>query len=210
MTEREPWPKPPIAPTLGIDPVAHLARRQPADPSLSPLITIRVQGGARDGEELLLPKSDIEKVLERARRYRARQWRDVDLPELVLRDILVHVNPSPLVMTMPGGWIAVGAVGDAWAGPTWLRVLWHELSDRVRVESPPAPKELPEPPTLAPLRIAMGTAADSRQVVAMPGYVYRYQGRDYSPDEAERMVADLGSVEEWTWRRDRSGPGGCR
>jgi hypothetical protein len=137
VADREPWPKPLDAPSLGVDPVAHLARRRPADPTLAPMITVRVQGGNRDGDEVLLPLRDVEAVLERARRYRASQWTAFETFDLVLRDILVHVNASPLVMRMPGGWIEVGKIADPWAGPHWLRVTWQEMTNRVQVETPP-------------------------------------------------------------------------
>jgi hypothetical protein len=137
---REPWPKPIDAPSLGIDPVAHLARRQPTDPSLARLITVRVQGGTQDGDELLLPEADVMTVLQRARRFRAMQWPQHGSPDRVVQDLLIHRNDSPLIMRMPGGWIEVGVVGDCWAGQVWLRVIWQEWSNRVRVETPPAPR----------------------------------------------------------------------
>lgn len=134
--EREPWPKPIVAPAFGEDPVAHLARRRPSDPALTQLVTVRVHGGARDGEEFLIPLGDVVQVLDRAVTFRSAQWPDVGQPEVVRLDMPTTVQESPLVMRMPGGWILVGKVGDFWAGPDWLRVWWHETTDHVKIERP--------------------------------------------------------------------------
>ena len=134
--EREPWPKPLIVPALGEDPVMHLARRRPADPTLTQLATVRVHGGERDGDEFLIPLSDVVGVLDRAVRFRAVQWPEVGTPEVVRQDLPTILHASPLIMRMPGGWIEVGKVGDFWAGPDWLRVWWHETTDQVKIERP--------------------------------------------------------------------------
>ena len=136
MSEREPWPKPLTPPSIGKDPVAHLAQRQPSDPSLMRLVTVRVQGSDQHGQELLIPLHDIHDVLRRAARYRALQWPDIGPPERVINDMVLDVNPSPLLMEMPGGWIEVGKVLDPWGGPSWLAVRWRELTNEVKVERP--------------------------------------------------------------------------
>ncbi len=136
MIERDPWPKPLPAPAVGLDPVAHLQRRAPSDPSVTQLVTVRVHGGEDDGAEIWVPLRDIRQVLHRAARYRSEQWPDIGPPDTLIDIMVLDINDSPLTMRMPGGWIEVGKVADPWSGPDWLRVWWCEVSDAVRIERP--------------------------------------------------------------------------
>lgn len=199
--DREPWPKPLPPLTAGNDPVAHLARRAPSDPGVTQLVTVRVHGGDQDGAEIWLPLADVRAVLRRAQHFRASHWLELDNRFVIEAGILVAVGDSPLPMRMPSGWIEVGRVADSWAGPDWLAVHWHEASDRLRVQTPrpwcSKPEVDPPPPLF--LTNAGGVSSEPLIARAHQGYRYWYEGQEYSPAEAERLVLQLGSVEGWTW-----------
>lgn len=200
MNDREPWPKPPPAGAMGEDPVAHLERRRVAA-GITQFVTVRIHGEARDGEELLLPLSDIQRVMDRVVRHRAKRWSTMGSPSSVEADMLVTIGASPLPMQMPGGWILIGTMCDPYSSPTWVKVWWNELTDDVKMERPPEPRPIPTR-EIPPIHYgpAGGVSTQPNVAVAQPGWVFIFEGREYSPAEAERMVTQLGSLDGWTWR----------
>ncbi len=148
-------------------------------------------------------------ALDRAARYRRSLVNDQ------------RVNPASLVneiTAVPGrldlhldreGWAEIGSVVDGLVGCRALAVWWHPDTDRVRVERPP--ESVPQSPARAlyPSRPMGGTDHIPPPFVALPGYIFTYQGNDYTPAEAERLTAEQGSIDGWTWRRDDAAPVSC-
>jgi hypothetical protein len=43
---------------------------------------------------------------------------------------------------------------------------------------------------------------DKRPFVALPGYIYTYDGVDYDHDAAMWLTAEQGSIAGWRWRKE--------
>lgn len=95
----------------------------------------------------------------------------------------------------PDGWWTIGHVSDVHdGGYVALQVLWHPESDRVRLAQPQrqAFTKSEADPISAGYRLGDAVAKD--------GYIYSWQGQDYSPTEATALVDQLRSTTGWTWR----------
>ncbi|MDQ3442534.1 MAG: hypothetical protein M3490_02865, partial [Chloroflexota bacterium] len=102
------------------------------------------------------------------------------------------------------GWAEIGSVVDGIVGCRALAAWWHPATDRVRVERPPESGPPPARRALYPSHSRMGGAdgPPPPPFIALPGYIFTYQGIDYTAAEAERLTAAQGSIAGWIWRRD--------
>lgn len=157
-----------------------------------------------------VPLSRILAALERAARYRRSLANGPGVNAVTLQNDIVPIRGRPVLHVNRDGWAEIGTVSDRFAGCLPLAVWWHPATDRVQVERPPAPKP-PPVPTQALYRShpAMGgTASTPPPFIALPGFVFTFAGRDYSPAEAERLAAEQGCMDGWTWRREPDAPAG--
>ena len=138
----------------------------------------------------------IADALERAARYRRMQAP----PEWQGRrnlDEVISWQHRWQPVALADGWWEIGAVHDTltpFGEP--LDVFWHPQTDAVKVQRPrPVPPPPPPPVPPPPLRQTVNAW------YAEPGFVYAYQGRDYTPEQAAALASRTG-VGGWTWRRE--------
>lgn len=145
--------------------------------------------------------SHVLNALDRAARYRRSLATGTGVnPVTLVNDIIGIPAPSPIRVD-PDGWASVGTVSDGFAGAV-LAVRWHVETDRVRVERPPvsvSPASLARP--LYAAHSPMGGAHSSpTPFIALSGFVFTFEGIDYDRVAAERLTAERGSLDGWTWR----------
>ncbi len=150
-----------------------------------------------------VPVSTILAALERAAQYRRSLVTDPRVNKRSLQTEITAHRGRPVLHVDRDGSAEIGSVVDGRVGCRPLAVWWNPATDRVRVERPPTPDQ-PALPSHALYRThsPMGGAAHSptRPFVALPGFVFTFEGRDYGPDDAERLTAALGTLDGWTWR----------
>lgn len=148
-----------------------------------------------------VPVSAILHALDRAARFRRSQVTD---PRATPVQLVNDVTPIPgqfPIRLDPDGWATIGSVVDGFAGAV-LVVRWQVETDRVRVEHPPEyePPALPAR-ALYPAHSPMGSAASTpKPFVALPGFVFTFEGIDHDQVAAERLTAERGSLDGWSWR----------
>ncbi len=151
-----------------------------------------------------VPRSQLDEVCERAARFHRMQVADRETPLELEYSVVGRPDYRPITVG-PDGWARVGVVHDA--VEFWdLAVYWNPETDRIKLQKP-APREYDDPvPSISgdPLYKTnpVSSKALTRPFTARPGYIYTYQGQDYSANEAERTTAELGSIDGWTWRRE--------
>lgn len=149
---------------------------------------------------------EVQRVLERAARYRRSLAEGKAHPNEIEAEITAHVIVNQQPSILPSGWAKIGFVLDPWAAPDQIHVWWHPDDDRVRVTRPEpryARYVAPPAPSVMPIRLAPehDPFRAARPVHASPGYVYTFEGEDYSPEAAEAKASEACSVVGWTWRR---------
>jgi hypothetical protein len=153
--------------------------------------------------EIAIDAGRIMAALERAAEYRRHLARGEEHPETLKGLIEGHLLKNEPIRLHPNGWMKIGFVLDPYVPPVPLAVWWHETTDRVRVERPESWPELPARRREPPLRRAndQDTYRLQTPIIAQPGYIYTYEGADYSPEEAMVQARKLGTIEGWTWRK---------
>lgn len=146
----------------------------------------------------------IREICERAARYR-RQVVAGRVEPHVLEYEIISQSIHRQIVVGPNGLAEVGIVLDAWLNLR-LRVFWNPLTDEVKMERPPPERvfALPSSPAMVgdplyPMNF-QSPARYKRPYVAVEGFVYTFEGRDYSPRETEAMTARMGTIKGWTWR----------
>lgn len=141
-------------------------------------------------------------ALDRAARYRRSLVNDQRVSPASLVHEITAVPGRPWLRLYHEGWAEIGSIVDGVVGCRPLAVRWHPATDGVRVERPPAPKVVAPARALYASHSPMGgTHTKPQPFIALPGFIFTYQGIDYPPEEAERLTAEHGSIEGWTWRR---------
>jgi hypothetical protein len=149
-------------------------------------------------------RSKLDEVCERAARFHRMQMADRETP-LELEYSVTGRPEYHSITVASDGWAKVGVVHDA--VELWdLAVYWHPETDRIKLQKP-RPREFEdETPSITgdPLYPTnpVSSKALIRPFTARPGYIYTYEGQDYTADEAEIRTAELGSLEGWRWRRE--------
>lgn len=152
-----------------------------------------------------VPLSRVLDALERAARHRRSLATGPGVNAVTLANDIIGVPaPSPIRVNRHG-WANVGTVCDGFAGACILAVWWHRETDRVKIERPR--EYVPPPPpsrALYPTRPPMGGTNHTSfpPFIALPGFVFTFEGADYTPEATERLTAEQGSIAGWTWRRD--------
>ena len=143
-------------------------------------------------------------ALDRAARYRRSLAADGDANPVALANAITAIPGRPEVRLDREGWAPIGSVVDGIVGCRALAVWWQPATDRVRVERPPdvARPSGPARALYASHPPMGGTSSMPTPFIALPGYVFTFAGVDYTPADAERLTAERGSMEGWTWRRD--------
>jgi hypothetical protein len=198
MAEREPWPKLDTPPALDVEDVRARGKQRPQHQGFRQLVTVLTIEG-----EIAVEADRILSALERAAQFRRNLARGEEHPESLKGLIEGHLLKNEPIRLYPNGWMKIGFVLDPYVPPVPLAVWWHETTDRVRVERPESWPELPERTWEVPLRTAEpeDTFGLATPVIAQPGYIYTYEGVDYSPEEAMVQARKLGNIEGWTWRK---------
>ncbi len=151
-----------------------------------------------------IPMSRILAALDRAARYRRSLAADGHAHPVALANAIAAIPGRPEVRLDREGWAPIGSVVDGIVGCRALAVWWQPATDRVRVERPPdvGRSSGPARALYASHPPMGGTSSMPTPFIALPGYVFTFAGVDYTPSEAERLTAEQGSMEGWTWRRD--------
>jgi hypothetical protein len=147
-------------------------------------------------------RSKLEEVCERAAKYHRSQMADRATPLELTYEITGVPTRSPVTI-QPDGWARVGVVRDA--VELWdLAVYWNPETDKVKLEAPrpredstPVPQLVGDP--LYPTN-PVSSKAMTRPFTALAGFIYSFNGMDYTAEETEFLTAELGSIGGWTWR----------
>ncbi len=147
------------------------------------------------------PHARVLAALDRAARYRRSL---ANVTPFQRENEIVALPGRPCLTPDRDGWAEIGSVVDGVVGCRPLAVWWHPATDRVRVERPPDAGPPPSRRALYPSHPPMGGVDGPLPppFIALPGYIFTYQGIDYSPEETERLTAAQDSIDGWTWRRD--------
>lgn len=152
------------------------------------------------------PRAQILAALDRAARYRRSLARDANprAHPVMLANEITGTPGRPVIHLDRDGWAEIGSVSDGIVGGLPLAVFWHPVTDRVRVERPPdrTPSLGPSHALYASSRPMGGSNSPTPPpFIALPGFIFTFEGRDYTREETERLTAERGSLEGWTWRR---------
>lgn len=152
-----------------------------------------------------IPLSKLQAALDRAAKYRRQQSAGLANEFSLQQDIIAVPVPPPLHLN-DDGWAKAGVIADPYAPPGYLTVWWKPETDQLRVEKPIPLKDPERPQFLGdPLYRTPTVSSRSahRPFTAVAGYIYLYQGQRYSPEEAEEITAQLGTLDGWSWIQEK-------